>query len=608
MARVSYLLTSLAVSLGFTASVHAATSYVRPATTLEPVAASEASQPLRAASVEALALSSTDAVSTYRNGAEAGTADLELSGAVSGDDFSTYSVIQSAYVAQGSSAFRLANAAGEDYGFALATPFAVTAQTKLWFYSRMGFATITQYGRVQVSTDEGNSWTTIWSEQGPVDVSEYEGQIPSTALPDHFDEVNLSLADYAGQTVHLRFLFDYTGGSSFAPNSDLVGWFIDDIQVGETRAKDFYDFGDPTAEETLYLEYLNRARADAMAEAARLTANIDGSLVAATSGVDFEVMQQQFAELEQHLPPVAFNAKLSAAARLHSQDMYQNVFQGHNSSSNPPSPNQAGDGPGDRMEHQGYDWAGYGENVFAYAKNVWYGHAGFEIDWGGDAEHGMQTPPGHRLSIHNPNYKEVGIGVIDGSNGSVGPQIVTQDFGMPRNSQSLLTGVVYEDANANGFYDLGEGVGGARIEASNGAYYTTSADSGAYTLPLSTTDGAHTILFTPASGSSSQQTVTVTNSENVKLDWEVGSVTTQTPEEAGVTVEIESVETLAGQFQLTYSVLGAREEDTALIQLQAWGQSSFSTLNTVDLSAGDNTGLTYSGAFMAGGVLRVVVE
>lgn len=62
----------------------------------------------------------------------------------------------------------------------------------------------------------------------------------------------------------------------------------------------------------------------------------------------------------------------------------------------------------------------------------------------------MQNPPGHRLSIHKSTYREIGIGVLNGTNGSVGPQIVTQNLGL--SGGIVVTGVVYLDSNSNSFY------------------------------------------------------------------------------------------------------------------------------------------------------------
>lgn len=559
---------------------------------------------------------STQAVASgndrLRYNAEDGFANLTLTGATTGGDFSTYSVVQGDVVAQGAAAYRLANPSFTDNAFTLADSVTVSADMSLWFFSRMGYAATGQFGRVQVSTNGGSNWTTIWSEAGPINPADYPGGIPSSALPDSWTEVQLSLAAYAGQTIQLRFLFDFTGGSSFSPGGNsLVGWFIDDIQVGVSREKDFYNFGDPTAAETLYLEFINRARADAAAEAQLLiTGGGDPDVISSMNffQVNKTLLVTQFGELPPTLPPLAFNVHLIDAARLHTQDMFNNKFQGHDSSSNPVSPNQPGDDLGDRVGHQGYSYTTVGENVFSYAENPWHGHAGFNIDWG-NGPGGMQTPAGHRNSIHSPFFTEVGIGVVRGTNGSVGPELVTQDFGRPQNLQSLLTGVVYRDTNNNSFYDEGEGVGQARIEATDSAFYTISADAGAFTLPLGTRNATWTVVLTLENGTVYQQQVTTADSANVKLDWELNSlVSVQPPAESGVVVTIDSFSAAAGQFSLTYTVTNARAGDTVEVQAQAWGETSFTTLQSTVLQSGGTFNGNFSGTTTGSQAIRVVVR
>src|SRR5438270_4001409 len=94
-----------------------------------------------------------------------------------------------------------------------------------------------------------------------------------------------------------------------------------------------YSIGDPTDEEQLYLEYLNRSRADPPAEGVRLANTTDPDVVSAYNffSVDLALMQSQFNAIAA-APPMAMNAQLLAAARLHSGDMFTNQFQGHNGS------------------------------------------------------------------------------------------------------------------------------------------------------------------------------------------------------------------------------------------------------------------------------------
>jgi hypothetical protein len=284
-----------------------------------------------------------------------------------------------------------------------------------------------------------------------------------------------------------------------------------------------YSIGNPTNEEQFYLELINRARANPPAEGLRLATTTDPNVLGAyvSFGVNLVLMQAQFA-LIPSAPPLSMNATLTTAARAHSQNMLQNNYQGHN-------------GPDGSLTTrlQGYIAGanGYslGENVYAYSKSVWYGHAGFEVDWGGSAATGgMQSPPGHRVNIHSTGFREVGIGVVLGSNGGVGPQLVTQDFGSLGGQLPFVTGVVYRDLNSNGFYDPGEGVGGVTITVSNADSDAVTASSGGYSVPVPGS-GNYTVTFSGGSAPANQKNVSVVNAQNVKADYVVTGSATPTP-------------------------------------------------------------------------------
>ncbi|UFR06310.1 sigma-70 family RNA polymerase sigma factor [Streptomyces sp. Go40/10] len=95
--------------------------------------------------------------------------------------------------------------------------------------------------------------------------------------------------------------------------------------------------------------------------------------------------------------PVTEDAQLDRAAQGHSDDMAARGFFDHT--------NPDGDGPGERITAAGYRWSTYGENI---AK-------------------GQQTPqavmdswmnsPGHRANILNCSFKNIGVGVHNGSGG-----------------------------------------------------------------------------------------------------------------------------------------------------------------------------------------------
>lgn len=276
-----------------------------------------------------------------------------------------------------------------------------------------------------------------------------------------------------------------------------------------------YSIGQPTDEEQLYLEYLNRMRANPTAEGQRLAASTDPNVLFAYSqyGVDLQLMQDEFAT-NPPVPPLAMNAQLLSAARWHSGDMFTNHYQGHYQTNGSIIMS-----PGDRIATNGYRASSYGENVFSYADSVSQGHTAFAVDWGGPptAVGGMQNPPGHRDNMLYPSFREVGVGVFDGVNGTVGPQLVTQDLGTQTSSSPFLTGVVFFDLNGNGFYDIGEGIGGVTVNTPGSTYFAVTADSGGYAIPIST-NGKYTLTFT-ASNLNNQATVTISNLQNAKIDY-----------------------------------------------------------------------------------------
>ncbi len=270
-----------------------------------------------------------------------------------------------------------------------------------------------------------------------------------------------------------------------------------------------WSIGQPSDEEQLYLEYINRSRANPPAEGARLAATTDAEVQSAYSffEVDLGLMQSQFNAITA-VPPLAMSEALLIAARLHSGDMFTNEFQGHTGST--------GSTLDIRVSAQDYPYTTLAENVYSYAESAWHGHAGFNVDWG-PGTGGMQTPPGHRVNIHNSTVREVGIGVVNGVKGDVGPQLVTQDFGLRQGATPLVTGVVYYDFNGNQFYDVGEGIGGVTVNVPGSGYYAVTADSGGYAVPV-TTNGNYAVSFA-ASGLGHEAVAQVLNGQNVKVDF-----------------------------------------------------------------------------------------
>ena len=283
--------------------------------------------------------------------------------------------------------------------------------------------------------------------------------------------------------------------------------------AGPCRGLPEYDFGNPTAEEQLYLELINRGRADPPAEGVRLASTTDPEVLSAFNyfNVNLTLLKSEFNAIPA-LPPLAPNASLTASARGHSAWMLANATQAHNET------NPTND-PFSRMTTAGYAYATAAENIYATAKSVWFGHVGFQVDWGLGGTGGMLTGRGHRANLQSATFREIGVGVALGSHGAVGPQLVTQDFATTDSSPTFATGVAYYDLNANQFYDLGESIAGLTVNVSGSdvAYSCTTASGGGWVIPLPDSAATRTVTF---SGLNTNQSVSlvVPAATNAKAD------------------------------------------------------------------------------------------
>jgi serralysin len=267
----------------------------------------------------------------------------------------------------------------------------------------------------------------------------------------------------------------------------------------------------PTAQDQYMLELLNRARLNPQAEADRLLGgNLNEGLAAGT----ISTAPKQ---------AVAFNLNLFNAAQGHSQWQLANNTFSHTGAN--------GSSSADRVTASGYTWKTTGENI------AWKGTTG-AVDltsFVAEQEDGLFVDTGianrgHRTNMLNPNYREVGISAITGKFTSGGTAydsvMTTQDFGTDsKNSNALLTGVVYTDAVKNDdFYTVGEGLGNITIDAvGNGQTFTgTSLTAGGYSLSLA--PGTYSVSFRGDFNSdgivdtSAARSVTI-GSENVKVDF-----------------------------------------------------------------------------------------
>jgi hypothetical protein len=257
---------------------------------------------------------------------------------------------------------------------------------------------------------------------------------------------------------------------------------------------------EPTPEETQILEYLNRFRADPVAEA---------DLIAPPSrtggGVDWKMFHEEMKQLKP-MPPMVMNLDLLDAARKHS---YYMVLNGLGHDETPGKAGFYGASPADRIKQSGFKGGGWAENAFAGSGGPYDSHAGFIVD-AGAGPGGMQPGRGHRKNMMSA-FREIGPGGVSNGRGLS----VTHDFGS--RDVRMAGGVVYIDANGNNFYDIGEGVGQVTISSSDGGSITTWK-SGGYTLDLK---GQRDVVLTAYMGGREVHQGLPRRQDNVKFDWNV---------------------------------------------------------------------------------------
>ncbi len=259
-----------------------------------------------------------------------------------------------------------------------------------------------------------------------------------------------------------------------------------------------YDYGDPTPEEQLLLELINRARADPAAEGDRL-------------GLDLSSYDP--------MPPLTMEKRLLAAARAHAADMADRRFFSHE--------NPDGKNADERVRDTGYLFPPEYDDpsVPNHVENIRVqGPSGVEA-----AHRGFMQSSGHRDHILSATpFKaandEAGIAFLDPGKDvvidGVGRvrEFIVEEIARDPDPTPYVTGVVYRDADGDGFYDPGEGLSGVTVATTDGSYSTTTASAGGYGIPVAAA-GSYTLR---ASGGALAEAIEVPftiGSKNVKVDF-----------------------------------------------------------------------------------------
>ncbi len=260
-----------------------------------------------------------------------------------------------------------------------------------------------------------------------------------------------------------------------------------------------------TPQEQLMVELVNRACADPVAEARRLGIDLNQ---------DVEEDQAISAGAKQPLAP---HQALIDAAQLHSQDMLDRDYFGHET--------PEGLAPSDRARAAGYP-SGAGENI-AWSGNTGGINRNEEVEKRHDQ---LVLSVGHRINMMRDSWREIGPGIRYGLFEQYQAIMVGTLFGN-RGGAAFITGVALSDRiDRNGFYDIGEGLGGVAITAvhneTGDTFSDTTGPSGGYSLQVPA--GIYAVT---AAGGALRESITVNdvavNGLNRKVDFNSSGMSTR---------------------------------------------------------------------------------
>ena len=255
---------------------------------------------------------------------------------------------------------------------------------------------------------------------------------------------------------------------------------------------------EPTPQEVLVIELINRARANPQAEADLYGIDLNEGIEDKTISADSK-------------QPLALNTQLQTAARSHSRWMLiHNIFS---------HTGIGGSTPSERNRTAGFvlntPWR-TGENISVVGPvdnnnlnltNMVIKH-----------HQNLFKSPGHRLNILNGDFRNIGVGQDVGnytfdSGNTYYSSMLTESYAKSGQGY-FLTGVAYEDINNNNFYDVGEALSDITLEVDGQRHPVFS--SGAYSIPLASGNYIITIRGS-AAGFPIQHAVTITE-QNVKMN------------------------------------------------------------------------------------------
>ena len=165
--------------------------------------------------------------SVWTEGAEGGPTPN-----ITDETSAAYALIQGGLTRTGSKAFQLTYPSGEgsDQSYVVTRNVIPGAASKLEFYQRARFSSTTTTLAAQVSSDSGNTWTTVWSRNG--------AGTSSNNWDSRWIKQSIDVSAYQGEIIHLRYLMERNGSPVVQGTSSELGFFIDDITVTDSSYLD----------------------------------------------------------------------------------------------------------------------------------------------------------------------------------------------------------------------------------------------------------------------------------------------------------------------------------------------------------------------------------
>jgi hypothetical protein len=305
----------------------------------------------------------------------------------------------------------------------------------------------------------------------------------------------------------------------------------------------------PNGDEQQLVWLMNRARRDPTAEGLWLAMLRQLDVQQAMDYFDVlrTVLVDEFAARTPS-PPAAFDARLYLAAADHCAYLISVDGQTH-------------DGQFSRVTARGFIYTWVLGSVYSYSHGACYGHAGFNVDWGpGDAT-GMQPGRGHRQALMG-GTSCVGAACVpeDDPATAVGPMVITINYcyanaGAADHYNRFLVGTTWTDANANGMYDPGEGLGGVTVMPDSGTWYAVTGAAGGYAIPVDA--GTYTLTYSGGPLTSTVTTQVTVGAVSVLVDWTNGPAKPVMTSAASLAANGSVSYTLTGQQKGVAYVVGS---------------------------------------------------